>query len=268
MKKTCYLNQHFIPCSEANISLFDQGLLRGYGVFDFLRTYNGHPFLLGDHLSHFRESTRIIGLDLTFSDDHIRRVVHQLIKKNDWRDGGIRLVLTGGPEGNFFILPEELPVFSESDYQKGVTVKTYNYQRPFPKVKSLNYFLPWTLRQKDIFKEMAEIIYTNKDKVLEGAQSNLFIFKEDTLITPKENVFPGATRNLILKLAGDYFKTEERKVFKKEITEAAEIFLTSTTKEVLPVTNWNNEKVGLGKIGERTRQIRTLFKEYVTKKTT
>ena len=265
MAKTCYLNQHFIPCSEAGINLSDLGLLRSYGVFDFFRTYNGHPFLLDDHLGHFRESAEILGIDLTFSDDHIRRVVKKLIDKNEWRDGGIRMVLTGGEESNFFIIPEELPVFSEQDYQKGVAVKTYSYQRPYPRAKTLNYLIPWTLRQKSFFKDITEIIYTDKGKILEGSQSNLFVIKEGNLITPKENVFHGATRNLVLELAAEDFNVEERDLLKEEVKEVEEVFITSTTKEILPVTKWNDREIGSGEVGPQTKKIRDLFRSYLKK---
>ena len=99
--------------------------------------------------------------------------------------------------------------------------------------------------------------------MLEGATCNVFIIKNDKLITPKENILFGTRRWLVLKVAKNNFKIEERKVKTKELFDADEAFITSCNRDILPVTKIDGKLIGDGKVGKNTQRLIKLYKQYV-----
>src|SRR3989344_5030398 len=147
----------------------------------------------------------------------------------DGKDAVVRSVLTGGVTSDgingetkptFFILLEPLPTLNKNLYKNGIKLITCDYLREFAQAKTTNYILA-VLLQKKLKKEKAfEVLYTWQDKVLECSTSNFFIFKGDTLITPKDNILIGITRNAVMRLAKEKFKIEERDIAKEELAFA------------------------------------------------
>src|SRR5450759_1287243 len=113
-----YFNGHIVPADQAAVSPFDIGLLRGYAVFDLLRTVGGRPFLLAEHLKRLRASAAHLGLAVPATDGEISAVIDELLALNGHAEAAVRLVLTGGvsPDGmtfdastpTFMILTHEL----------------------------------------------------------------------------------------------------------------------------------------------------------------
>ena len=144
-----YLNGTIVPADQAAVSPFDIGLLRGYAVFDLLRTVGGRPFLLGEHLKRFRESAAHLGLTVPVGDDEILRAVTELLERNDHEEATVRFVLTGGvsPDGmhfdvetpTFLILTHELHVPAEELYARGGKLITHLHRREVPLAKTTNY---------------------------------------------------------------------------------------------------------------------------------
>ena len=107
----CYSDGTIKPIEEARISLTDLGVTRGYGVFDFLRTYNGKPFLFNEHLERFKNSSKQLNLDIPLSDSQIQEICNELINKNGFEESNVKFVLTGGEEesdqNNLYIMVTE-----------------------------------------------------------------------------------------------------------------------------------------------------------------
>ncbi|NQU77516.1 aminotransferase class IV [Candidatus Falkowbacteria bacterium] len=271
----CYLNGKIIPLSKAALSPKDLGILRGYGVFDFLRTYNGKPFLLKEHLARFKNSARILNLKIPISQEKLEAVIKKLIKKNKFKESNTRIVLTGGPaEDGLTYNPKNTTLYilnwpyhapPPSFYTKGVKLITHEYQRQTPRAKVLNYAPAIALQEKKKKASAVETLYTQGSDLLEAAMSNFFIFKKDTLITPKDNILFGTTRNFTIKIARGHFKIEQKRVLKKELNFATEAFITSTTTDILPVVRIDNKIVASGKVGKNTKFLMSLFKEYAEK---
>lgn len=273
MAKFCYLNGKILPFTKTSLPLNDLGILRAYGVFDFLRTYNGKPFLFDEHLHRLRNSAREIGLPLPLSLTKIKAIIAELLKKNGLSESHIRIVITGGPSPDsitpfsptLFILIEECKPLPKSLYEKGIKLMTHEYLRDVPRAKTTNYIEAVKLRKEKKRRGAFEILYVANDKVLECTTSNFFIFNGDTLITPKENVLIGTTRNFVIALAKKHFNVEERTVSLTELFHATEAFITATNKEIVPVVKIDKQVIGDGRVGPNTKLLMDEFRRYTSR---
>ncbi len=275
MTNYCYLNGKIITCNKAKVSVNDIGILRGFGIFDFLRSHKGRPFLLEKHLGRLEKSAELLNLKVPLSKKEIRGVIEELLKKNKLSEASIRIVLTGGQSVDglsydydsptFFILVKELQIYPPSIYKKGVKLITFEHQREMPEAKTNNYITMLRLKKFKEKKKAFEILYVSRGLVLEGTTCNFFIFKKNTLITPKSNILYGTRRNLVINLAKNKFKVAERALRLKEIKEATEAFITSTNRNIVPVVRIDDNKVGDGKVGKNTSYLMDLFNEYFEK---
>lgn len=271
MAKYCYLNGKILPFAKASLPLNDLCVLRGYGVFDFLRTYNGKPFLLNEHLTRLRNSAREIGLTLPLSLSKLKNIIDQLLKKNGHEESYIRIVLTGGPTNDgitpssptLFILTDKLKPVPASLYKKGIKLMTHEYLRDLPRAKTTNYIEAVRLQKKKQRVGAFEILYVAEGKILECTTSNFFLFRGPTLVTPKNDVLIGTTRNVVIALAKKHCTVEERDILLSERETANEAFITATNKEILPVVKIDNRVIGNGKVGPNTNLLLRLFREYV-----
>lgn len=273
MPKKYYFFQNKIKeAKNVRLNPNDLGLLRGYGIFDFLRTFQGKPFLLSEHLKRFQNSARLLNLKIPSNQNELKQIVSRLLSKNRFKEATVRLVLTGGVskdslsvncQPSFLIMVEPLHPFPQEYYTKGIKLITLEYQREIPQAKTLNYIVALQNRPEMEKAKAQEILYLWRGNVLECTTSNFFILKNNTLITSQENILLGTTRNLVLKLARPHFKIQERKIKIKELKEAEEAFITATLKEVMPVVKIDNLKIGKGRVGKNTQILKGLFTKYI-----
>jgi branched-chain amino acid aminotransferase len=267
-----YLNGRFIPQSQAKISVTDLGFVRGYGVFDFLRTYHGCPFKLDEHLDRLANSAREIHLTLLWSKRKLHDLVLATISKNHLPEANIKIIVSGG-ESSDQLTPGDKPtlailvyppvVYPKPFYDNGIKVITVSVLRSFPLAKTINYIPAIVALAQAAEHKAVEALYVNsRHEVLEGTTTNFFVFRGDTLITPKDGVLLGITRKVVLELAKKEFKIKLRAIKYKELKAVDEAFITASNKEVMPVVQIDGIKVGNGKVGQRTRRIMELFKDY------
>ena len=267
-----YVNGQFIQEQEALISVNDLSVIRGYGVFDFLRTYNGVPFHLNKHLIRLQNSASLIGLSLPFTLGEIEEKIIKGLSLSTHEEKNVRIVVTGGVSDNG-ITPGDNPQLllmitastaNPAFWQKtGAKVITCHVDRFMPGAKTINY-IPAILCQKDAHKQGAsEAIYVDRDGyLLEGTTSNLFAVRNGQLITPPCNrILPGITRQAVIELCKDSVELVERPIHKDEIRLFDELLLTSSVKEVVPITTIDSVIVGNGKIGPISRKILNAFRE-------
>jgi len=270
--KYCYFNGEIIPLEKAVVQIDDIGILRGYGVFDFLRTYNGKPFLLKEHLKRLENSAKALALSLPLTHKKIETLIEDLLKKNEVQDAQVRILLTGGKtvhgmgydieKPTFAILIEPLALLPATLYREGAKLITDMHMRHVYSAKTTNYINAIALAGDRKKKDAVEILYCFDDNILECSTSNFFIIKGKKLITPKENVLLGTTRNFLLKFLAKEFEIEERTIKVAELKEADEAFLTATNKEILPIVKIDTLQIGTGKVGKNTKKIMELFAAY------
>lgn len=267
-----YTDDHFVKEDQAMISVNDLGLLRGYGVFDFLRTYNLRPFHLEDHIRRLETSARLLDLPMPRTRRQILDITMETLSRNDLTEANIRIVITGGvspdsitPGNNPKLLVMVTPQhpYPEEWYRNGVTVITTCHERYIPGAKSTHY-LPAIIALSRARRENAvEAVYTDRyNRILEGTTTNFFAFFGDHLVTPGTAVLPGITRQVVLKLMQNEFDIDIRDIQKNEIPMMDEIFITASNKEILPVVRMDDRTLGDGTPGPRTRWVMKIFAAY------
>lgn len=274
MDAFCFLNGQIVPVSQAKVSVYDIGLLRGFGIYEGLRTCNRKPFMLEAHLERFHRSAEKMALKIPATDLEIGTILGQLIEKNvpQGKEGLIRVILTGGTAisgieydhetPTFYMLVEEFKPLDQGYLENGCSVTVFDHQRQFPASKTTNY-IQTVLLQDDRKKAGAlEIMYTSGGKMLEGAGSNFFIVKNRVIATPKGNVLGGITRKVAIDIARPHFAIEERDITVDEMYAADEVFLTSSFKDVVPVVRVGEKTIADGKPGPVTKRVIGLFDEF------
>ena len=268
--KKIFLNGKIVNENRALMSFHDIGVLRAVAVFDFGYGRNGKVFALDDHIRRFLNSAKKMRIKIGYDTNEIIKLTNEVISANKMDEYYLRWVLTGGlisdyqsgKNGNFAILIENVHKHPKSFYEKGVLVKTFEYRRFNPEIKHTNYQLPYLNlieMKKDGFHEG---IYVKDGVVLEGFTSNIFIVRNQKVYTPKKDILPGITRNRVIKICNNL----NIAVFKNEIKvgdliKADEVFITSTTRGVMPVVGVDNKRIGDGRVSVITKLISEKYKE-------
>lgn len=265
MKPFCFADGQIIPTESATIHPADIGLIRGYGIFDFFRTVNYKPLFLEDYLDRFTSSAEKTYLPLDYSREELKKIISELIQKNDLKTGGLRMVLSGGvsenhfspAKGKLFIFAESLMFPTQQKYEEGIKLLALEHIRAIAEIKTTNYALPvWhSVHWKNTGAE--DVLYHQDGQVSESSRSNFFIVKDGIISTPDRHILMGITRKHIMKLAGN---VHIRPVSFEETLEADEAFISSTTKILLPVTKIDDHKIGTGKPGPVTMDILEKFR--------
>ncbi|MFA5084159.1 MAG: aminotransferase class IV [Candidatus Paceibacterota bacterium] len=274
MKKIFYyLNGKIVEKNKAVIPINDLGLLRAYGVFDYLKTYNRRPFHPEDHVNRFFRSASHFNLKMPVSKKELRRIILELIARNkSLKELSFRMVLTGGEtedaktskKPTFFIVVGEAHSYPESVFEKGIKLATLNYGREFPEIKTINYLFAVSQWKNILEKKASEILYVSEGKVLEASTSNFFMVKNKTLFTPKNNILGGVTRKLVIELARkNGIKVAEKEISLSEVLKADECFITATDKEITPVVKIDDKIISNGRVGPITKKLLGLFRDSV-----
>lgn len=269
----CYSNGVFLPLDEITLSPYDLGFLRGYAVFDVMPTENGKPFLWERHYERLVRSAAALNLRVPVGAEAYKNILDELIARHAPAKLSFRTVLSGGPSGNgfapeegketFLILSEEAHACPIDIYEQGVKTITLEYERPIPQVKLANHVL--AIRDLPRRREAGafEAIYVNGGQVSEASQSNLFIVKDGRLVTTWDNVLWGITQGLTLELAeGLGISTEKRKITLEEILTSDEVFITGSSKRIVPVVQADETKIGAGAPGPVTRRLMAAFDDF------
>ena len=270
-----YVDGKFVPENEAMVLAKDIAILRGYGAFDFMRTYNRRPFHLEDHIARLKNSAKAIGLELQWSDEEIAQAVYDTMDRNPgYEEANIRIVVTGGesssgvlPEGNgkLIVMVTDKHPLPEWWYTDGTPVMTVDVERYIPEAKSINYMNAVMAGQKAKNADCVEAFYVDRNnRVLEGTTTNIFCIKGNTIVTPGKDILDGITRKVILDMAKGMFDVEIRDIKKDELKDFEEIFMTASNKEIVPVVKIDDLIIGNGKPGPKTKEVMTAFNELTT----
>jgi len=266
-----YFNGEISPLDSTIFKSNDLAILRGYGMFDYFRTYNGVPFRWDDYWQRFENSAKLLKLPLPLNQEEAAEILADLHALSGEPEVAFRFVLTGGyaPDSvhvvkpNFLIRTEALPQDNPAGLLKGIKVLPYQYVRDLPEIKTTNYV--HMVLMADEMKEQgaSDLLFYKDGEISELTRSNFFIFKGDTLITSDTNILRGITRKVVLELAKEHFKIEVRPLLYSELATADEAFTTSSTKWVMPIVQIGDNPVGDGKAGQRTLSLQDLFKKVV-----
>jgi branched-chain amino acid aminotransferase len=257
----CWYNGTIQKVEEVQIGINDLGLMRGFGLFDYFRTYNQRVFQWDWYWERYSNSSQKLRIPNPISKEAAFKIVNELITAQGTEDCAIRFLLTGGytedsvkmTAPNLFIVSEDLHHSAPEEYQKGIKVISNEYVRDMFEIKSTDY-KQFMFLQADIKTANAsDVLFHKNGDISELSRSNVFIINGNTLATPDTNILKGITRRTVLELAKADFKIEERAVSFQEVLVAEEVFTTSTTKRVLPISQVDDHIIGNGSLGPKTQ---------------
>ncbi len=272
---TYYINGQYVDEDKCVLSVKDIIVLRGFGVFDFLITYNKRPFYLKEHVQRLETSAKKIGLKLKHTNKEICDIVEETTRRNTHHDeSNIRIVYTGGissdgvtPEGNGYLIVMVTPKHQLPDwwYSDGAKLVTAEIERFIPGAKSTNYLTAvWALERAHAMDAIESIYVDRNNRLLEGTTTNFFCFKENKLITPKLDILHGITRSVLVDLVKGHFDLDVREIQKDELSSMEEVFISASNKEIVPIIQVDDIVIGDGQPGPRTRKVMQLFRDYTT----
>jgi D-alanine transaminase len=271
-----YLNGDYLDDSDARISIFDRGFMFGDGIYEVIPVYGGHLFRLQQHFDRLKHSLDSIGLQISLTDQQLTEIFEKLLDGGK-DDASIYLQVTRGaaprnhsfPDGQtptVLAYAQDLVYPDAAQRNVGVAAVTQPDQRwQRCDIKSVSLLANVLARQYAAEHGALEAILLRDGYLTEGAASTLFVVKDDQLLTPPKGhaILPGITRDLIVELARDNkLGCQEVEIPEQDLDDAQEIWLASSTKEVLPVTRLNGQPVADGKPGKHYQQIVSLYDDF------
>ncbi len=267
-----------MPIDQAKVSVLDRGFLFGDGVYEVIPAYGGHLLRLSEHLQRLQNSLDGIRLKNPLEQNQWIEILQTLLEENDGEDQSVYLHISRGvapkrdhafpenPRPTIFIMVNELKAASKETLQTGVAAITLDDIRwRACNIKATALLANALLRQQAKDEGAAEAILIRDGNAMEGAASNMFVVLNNVLITPPTGplLLPGITRDLILELAEkNNMPCEERDITEAELNSADEIWLTSSTKEILPVIELDGKAVGNGKAGPIWESMIDIYQAY------
>lgn len=293
-----YVNGQMVPKSQANISVYDHGLLYGDGCFEGIRIYRGKIFKSKQHMDRLWASAEALRIEIPISRDEMVDIQRRCIAENNITDGYIRLIVTRGvgtlglnpfkcPVPGIICIADQIALYPPEMYEQGMTVVLAERPRiPIacldPKIKSLNYLNNILAKMEALDRGLFEAIMLNtKGFVSECTGDNIFAVKDGSIFTPapEAGMLHGITREFVMEhVAPDCgYSVEERMIRPEELLTADEVFLTGSAAEMIAVTgiitkdaagNDIEHVIGPDKDvkveGPITRELRAKFREIVT----
>ena len=281
MNATVNLNGQITDAASAAVSVFDHGFLFGEGVYETLRTYNARPFLLDRHLRRMRASASSIALRVPFDDAAFAWRIDETVEAaRIVGERYVRLLVTRGV-GELSYDPASCPTptvvvivrpHAETPADlltRGVSIIVSSVLRNHPKainplIKSNNLLNNALAMQEALRRGASEALMRNhRGEISECAQSNFFLVRAGQALTPSldAGLLEGVTRNFVFEVGAEAgIPVRETMLRDADLDSADEMFITSTTREVLPVTRIDDRTVGSGEAGPVTRSLADAFR--------
>jgi branched-chain amino acid aminotransferase len=274
------VNGVITPASEARVSVLDNGFTFGDAVYETLRTYGGRPFALARHFKRLRASAERLGFGLPKSDAELARTLDALLDQARNPESFVRLIVTRGvgdisyhfdrvkgPTVVMAVKPFE--GFPLSHYTEGIALALVSVRRNHrlaldPAIKSnnlLNNVL--AVREAQARGAVEAILLNQEGDVAEGASTNVFVVRDGVTVTPPlgAGILEGITREVVLELAREAgVPAREAAVSPDALRRADEVFITSSTREVMPASSLDGQRVGSGRPGPVTLRLLEAFR--------
>jgi branched-chain amino acid aminotransferase len=265
------------------LSPLDQGFLFGASVYETVRTYGGKTFLLHRHLERLRESAKALDINLDVTDDEIAARVEETLVAAGNPESSIRIVVSAGvgaidyhtgsaARPTVVVIVRPLPEYPESLYREGARAVIVPMMRATkggldPRIKSSNLLTNlMALREAQRQKAYEAILLNPDGDVAEGSMSNVFLVAKSVIRTPplSAGILEGITRELLIEVAREKgFPVEERGFKPEELFRADEAFITASARQIVPIVQVGNNRIGNGKPGPVTRALIAAYQEKV-----
>lgn len=277
MSEIVYLNGEFMPADAARVPVLDRGFIFGDGIYEVIPAYSRRPFRLPEHFQRLRRSLDAVRIANPLSDADWARLIEEIIARNPGEDQSVYLQVTRGvakrdhafprdARPTVFVMSSPLVTPPAEKIERGVpaiTATDYRWLRC--DVKSVSLLANCLLRQAAVDAGADEVVLFRDGYLTEGSSSNVFAVAGGVLLTPPKNhlVLPGITYDVVLEIAGSLgLPCEVREVTEAEVRRADELWLTSSTKEVLAIATLDGRAVGSGAPGEMFRTMHRAFQAF------
>lgn len=272
-----YLNGEFLPLAEAKVPVLDRGFIFGDGVYELVPVYSRIPFRLDEHIARLERSLAAVRMRNPYARERWRELIGTLVARQPFDDQGVYLQITRGvakrdhafPQGvepTVFMMANPLVSPPAELVERGVAaLSAVDYRWLRCDVKTTSLIGNCLLRQASADAGAAETILLRDGRLTEASASNVFIVRAGTIqAPPKSNlILPGVTYDVVLELArGAGMPLELRDVGEAEVRAADEIWLTSSSKEVLAVVSLDGRPVGDGRPGPMFRRMYGLYQDF------
>ncbi len=270
-----WLDGKLVDEAEAQVSVFDHGVLYGDGCFEGIRFYSGKVFRLEEHIKRLFDSMRYLMLSLPWSFEEVCRATEETVAASGQQDGYIRLVVTRGkgdlglnprncPQPSMFIIVQNIALYPKEMYENGLSIITSSYRRPNPdvlcmQVKSLNYLNGISAKIEAVQQGAGEALLLNQQgNVAECTGDNIFIVRNGEVITPPltDGALGGITRHAVMDLCAELgIPCRVCSINRFDVLSADECFLTGTAAEVIAVSSLDGRTIGTGHAGPVTKKL-------------
>ena len=272
-----YLNGEFMPIELARIPVLDRGFIFGDGVYEVIPVYSRRPFRLAGHLRRLQDSLDSIKLVNPHDNQTWTRLIRRLVELNEPEDQSIYMHVTRGPAKRdhafptvitptVFLMSNPLTTPPQQQVDDGVCAITAVDNRWLRcDIKAIALLPNVLLRQQAVEAGCVEAVLLRDGFMTEGAASNIFVVRDGIMLAPPKNhlMLPGITYDVVLELAqANGIPHEVREISEAELRSAQEIWLTSSTKEVLAITRLDDAPVGNGRTGPIFAQMYGLYQDY------
>ncbi len=271
-----FLNGEYLPLDECRVSVLDRGFIFGDGIYELITVYKNNAFYLAQHLERLQRSMDEVKITSPYSDDEWEILVNNLVQQSEHDDLAIYIQVTRGiaPRDHFFpnstqatvfAMANPLPLVSSKYLKNGVELITTNdirWQRC--DIKTISLLANVLAKDEAAEASATEAIMVRDGYALEGSASNLFLVRDDVVYThPKDNlILPGITRDFVLELLNELgLEFKEQFIPKDWLYSADELWVASSTKEVLAATKIDGKVVADGRPGKHWRQTYDLYQQ-------
>jgi D-alanine transaminase len=275
-----FLNGKLVPLEQANVSVLDRGFIFGDGVYELVPVYSRVPFRLDEHLTRLERSLGEAKIRNPYSRAQWRSNIYQLVDAQTFDDQGVYFQVTRGVAKRDHAFPKSLeptvfmmsnPLLSppQAQVEKGGTAVSATDNRWLRcDIKSISLIGNCLLRQMSAEAGAVETILFRDGKLTEASASNVFIVKRGVIQSPPKSnlILPGITYDVVSELAhANNLPIEFREVSEAEVRAADEIWVTSSSKEVLAIVELDGKRVGDGRPGPLFRRMHQLYQEFKQK---
>jgi branched-chain amino acid aminotransferase len=265
------------------LSPLDQGFLFGASVYETVRTYGGRTFLLERHLGRLRESAKALDIALDVTDDELAVRIEETLVAAGNAESSIRIVVSAGvgsidyragsaAKPTVVVIVRPLPEYPDSLYREGARAVVVPMMRATrggldPRIKSSNLLTNLSaLREAHRKKAYEAILLNSEGEVAEGSMSNVFLVAKGVVRTPpiSAGILEGITRELVIEVAREEgYPVEERGFKPEELLGADEVFITASSRQIVPIVQVDKTRIGNGKPGPVTRALIAAYKDKV-----
>jgi len=275
-----FLNGKFMPIEEARVPVLDRGFIFGDGVYELVPVYSRVPFRMDEHLARLERSLAAVRISNPYSRAEWRDIITQLVAKQPFEDQGVYFQVTRGvakrdhafPKNatpTVFVMSNPLVCPPKELVEQGASAVTAVDNRWLNcDIKSISLIGNCLLRQASAEAGAAETILFREGMLTEASASNVFIVKQGVIFTPAKSklILPGITYDVVVELAQAVgMPMEFKDVTETEVRAADEIWVTSSSKEVLAIVTLDGKPVGNGKPGAVFRRMHGLYQEFKQK---